>query len=123
MVIQNFKDIYNDLNTNFPVSDCTIKNSKEKSIYDSDKQYLCMIIDKRFNNEVSFKIMKPYIWIGNETDIEEFKNQTGYGWIDRDGNYIDNFENPIHGDIDDWFVIGFKEYKDDNDKELWEKLE
>jgi len=123
MVIQNFRNIYKCLNTKFPISDCTIKNLKEKSIYDSNRQYLCMIIDKRFNNEVNLKIMKPYIWIGDETNIEEFKGQTGYGWVDRDGNYVDNFENPIHGDIDDWFVIGFIEYRNNDDEELWNKLE
>jgi hypothetical protein len=122
MNIQNFKDIHKQLNTKFPISDCTIKNPKEKGVYDSNKQYLCMIIDKRFKYEITFKIMKPYLWVGNETGIEEFKNATGYAWIDKDGNYVDNFENPVHSYLYYLIVIGFIEYKDDNDEELWELI-
>ncbi|MDD2495980.1 MAG: hypothetical protein PHE29_12405 [Tissierellia bacterium] len=122
MTIQNLNDIYKYLNTKFPVNDCIFKDKNEKAIYNSHTQYLCFIIDKRFNNEANIKIMKPYLWIGNESNIEDFKDEIGYGWIDESGNYIDNYENPIHGNCDDWFVIGFIEYKNNNDAELWNLL-
>jgi len=123
MPIQNFKDIYNFLSTDFPTEECTTKDLKEEAIYNSEKWFLCMIIDKRFNNFAEFKIMKPYIWIGSETDVEEFKDEIGWGWLDEDGNYIDNYKNPVHScDVEDWYVIGFIDYKNNNDIELWSLL-
>lgn len=118
----NLQTIYKNMKTRFPVKDCTIKNSKEKGIYDSDKKYLCLILDKRFTHEATLKIMKPYLWVGSETSVPEFKNEKGYGWTDKYNNYIDHYQLPIHGDTDDCFVIGFIEYNEENDTELWDLL-
>jgi len=123
MLIHNLKDIHSFLSTNFPIEECTIKDSKEDAIYNSNRWYLCMIIDKRFDNFAELKIMKPYIWVGAETDVEEFKDEIGWGWIDKHGNYIDNYKNPVHGSsIEDWYVVGFINYKNNNDCELWDVL-
>jgi hypothetical protein len=82
-----------------------------------------MIIDRRFKDYAEFKIMKPYIFVGDESnDSDEFKDFIGWAWIDRHRNYTDHYENPVHGDCEDCYVIGFIEYENDNDEELWELL-
>lgn len=118
MKVSNFKDIYNNLQYEFPSKECTIKAS-EKGIYDGKNYYLCLVIDKRFKNTAQIKKLKPYIWIGNKSNNPEvFKDQFGWGWIDDYGYYIDNYENPIHDE--DEFVIGFAPYEDNDDNELWD---
>jgi len=121
-MINNLKDIYKSINNKFPIHDCTLRDENEKGIYNSNRSYLCMIIDKRFEEEAIFRIMKPYIWTGKESGEKEFKDDFGWGWVDSSGNFIDNFENPIHGQNDDEYVIGFVEYKDNGDKELWQNI-
>ena len=121
MKLENFKDIYNNLSTQFPEKECTIKTS-EKGIYDGKNYYLCLVIDKRFKDGVQIKKLKPYIWIGNKSNNPKvFKDQFGWGWVDQYGYYVDNFENPIHDE--DEFVIGFipyVNYIDDSDSKLWD---
>ncbi len=119
MSISNFKDIYSKLQHKFPVEECIIK-TKEHGIYDGQNFYLCMIIDKRFKDEVQIKKLKPYIWIGDESIYsDQFQEQYGWGWTTESGNYyVDNFENPIHEEYE--VCIGFMPYENENDNELWE---
>jgi len=124
MKISNFTDIFKTIQTKFPIEECIEKDKKEEAIYNSKNKYICMIIDKRFKNNIELKIMTPYIWVGNESRYsghEDFKDFVGYGWIDENGHYIDNFENPIHV-VDDEIVIGFVPYEDKNsdDLKLWD---
>lgn len=117
MGISNFKDIYNNLQYKFPEKECTIKAS-EKGIYDGKNYYLCLVINKKFKNEIQLKKLKPYIWIGNKSNNPKaFKNQFGWGWVDDYGNYVDNYKNPIHDE--DEFIIGFIPYVENDDDELW----
>lgn len=81
-MINNFRDILHQMDCVFPVNECTIKSS-EKNIYEGENQYLCMIIDKRFTNNVEIRIMKPYIWKDKKEEL--------YGWFDKDNNYVDNW--------------------------------
>ena len=118
MKTSNFTDIFKAMQTKFPVEECTEKDEKEEAIYNSNNEYLCLILDKRFKNNMELRIMKPYIWVGDDTKQKEFKGLTGYAWIDKDGNYIDNFENPVHGYCWDEFVIGFVPYEDKNNEDL-----
>jgi hypothetical protein len=123
MEISNFKDIYNNLQNKFPVKECTVR-TLQQGVYDGKKYYLCLIVDKRFKDEIQMKVLKPYVWIGNKSsDPDYFKDQIGWGWTTDDGNYyVDNFENPIHEENE--VVIGFILYKDkDNgDSELWDLI-
>jgi hypothetical protein len=106
----------------FPKEECVIKSTKEKGIYESDKTYLCLIIDKRFRDYRQIKLMKPYLWIGDETEDENFKGQIGFGWLclSENNNPYDNWENPIT--IWDEFVIGWLPYEEDNDEEYLSNL-
>lgn len=102
------------LNKDFPVKDCVIPNDKNEKIHNSSTQYICLIIDKRFPTERSIKIMSPYIYIENE--------EITYAWIDKNGNWVDNFENSVHRNCWDEFVIGWIPYEEDNDKKYLEDL-
>jgi len=72
----------------FPVKDCTVKDSREEGIYNGNKSYWVLLKDKRFN-EYMIKQLKPYICI--------FEGETLYGWTDGN-NVFDNKENSIHND-------------------------
>lgn len=103
------------LNKEFPIEDCTLLNNRDKHIYNSLAQYICLIVDKGFLAERVIKIMSPYIYI--EDGFSTF------AWIDKNGNWIDNFENPVHGyGYSNEFVIGWIPYEEDNDKEYLENL-
>ena len=89
---------------NFPKSECTIQNKTGSNVYDSITLYCCAIVDKRFPNEIHFKILIPYIAKGLESDDNFY-----YAWITESGNeYIDNMENNVHND--DVFVFAFLKY-------------
>lgn len=91
----------------FPVSECTIKTNEE-GILESDKYYLCLLIDRRFKSEFVIKTLRPYIWEGED--------DKGYAWLDKDGNFYDNFDMPIH--MDNEVVVGFRpmDYNDEMKK-------
>ena len=50
----------------------------------------------------------PYICVDAESMKDPTDDHIGYGWIDNDGNWVDNLYNPIHDpDYTDEKVIGF----------------
>ena len=113
-----FNDIYNQFikstKGNFPVDVCIKQNEKESNVFDSNVPYLCLVIDKRFDNYWNLIILYPYI-------CKESETVTTFGWVDRNGNIFCNIENSTQ--LWDEFVIGFREYKeDDSDKCLWNEF-
>ena len=82
----------------FPITECTEYNEKEK-IYTSQNLYTCLVIDNRFNDEYQVLDMSPYI-------VREDKN-IYLAWMNNERDFIDNFENSVHGDCWDEYVIGF----------------
>ena len=113
-----FNDIYNQFikstKENFPVDVCIKQNEKESNVFDSNVPYLCLVIDKRFDNYWNLIILYPYI-------CKESETVTTFGWVDRNGNIFCNIENSTQ--LWDEFVIGFREYKeDDSDKCLWNEF-
>lgn len=113
-----FNDIYNQFikstKENFPVDVCIKQNERELSVFDSNVPYLCLVIDKRFNNYWNLIILYPYI-------CKESEAVTTFGWVDRNGNIFCNIENSTQ--LWDEFVVGFREYKEDNsDKCLWNEF-
>lgn len=123
MQIKNYLDVLKHMNTKFPIEECTLQDEDDCAVYESNEKYLCLIVDKRFDNELILKVMKPYIWVGKDSSDKQlkkdYKDFIGYGWIDVINSYfVDNFENPIkeYGD----YVIGFVKYEDENDKSIWE---
>ena len=113
-----FNDIYNQFikstKENFPVDACTKQNEIESNVFDSNIPYLCLVIDKRFDNYWNLIILYPYI-------CKESEIVTTFGWVDRNGNIFCNIENSTQ--LWDEFVVGFREYKeDDSDKCLWNEF-
>jgi len=112
------------METKFPITEC-INKTNEDAIYEGDDYYLCMIIDIRFKEEVTLKVLKPYIWVGNESKDsklrKDYRDYIGYAWISRNNKYyVDNFENPVHDE--DEKVIGFVRYKNISDDKIWDQI-
>lgn len=103
-----FIDIYNQFikstKENFPVGSCTKKDKNCLKVFDSEKPYLCLIIDRRFNNYWEIAILYPYIF-------KESEDQITFGWVDKDGNVKGNIENTTQ--LYDDFVVAFREYEED----------
>ena len=113
-----FNDIYNQFikstKENFPVDVCTKQNERESNVFDSNVPYLCLVIDKRFDNYWNLNILYPYIY-------KESEAVTTFGWVDRNGNIFCNIENSTQ--LWDEFVVGFREYKEDVFyKQLWDEF-
>ena len=113
-----FNDIYSQFikstKGNFPADICVKQNERESNVFDSNVPYLCLVIDKRFDNYWNLNILYPYIY-------KESEAVTTFGWVDRNGNIFCNIENSTQ--LWDEFVVGFREYKEDNsDKCLWNEF-
>ena len=115
-----FEDIYaqfiKSTKENFPVDVCTKQNKRESNVFDSNVPYLCLVIDKRFDNYWNLIILYPYI-------CKESETVTTFGWIDRNGNIFCNIENSTQ--LWDEFVVGFREYKEDGYgfyKQFWDEF-
>lgn len=112
-----FNNIYNQFikptKENFPIEFCTKQNKKESEVYDSDTPFMCLVIDKRFDNYWYLIILYPYI-------CKEKNENITFGWVDRSGNIYCNIENSTQ--LWDEFVVGFQRYDLETEysyKELW----
>lgn len=109
-----FKEIYENFTPsskeNFPAIDCTVKNNRNKKVFDSCTPYLCLIIDNRFKDYWEIAVLYPYIY-------KESKELTTFGWVDKDGNVKGNIENSVQ--LFDDFVVGFQKYDDSGYEQLW----
>ena len=113
-----FNDVYaqfiKSTKENFPVNICIKQNERESNVFDSNVSYLCLVIDKRFDDCWNLAILYPYI-------CKESEAVTTFGWVDMNGNIFCNIENSTQ--LWDEFVVGFREYKKDNsDKCLWNEF-
>lgn len=108
-----FNDIYNQFikstKDNFPIKFCTNQNEREPEVYDSETPFMCLVIDRRFDNYWSLIILYPYIYKEKDGNIT-------FGWVDRSGNIYSNIENSTQ--LLDDFVVGFREYDDTGYKKL-----
>lgn len=92
----------------FPKELCTTPSS-ESGVMDSNVEYLCFVLDKRFENEVRVVKAYPYTWKNVTGDPIEVDDDEYFGWNTGSGSpYVDNAVRPIHGEIEDEFVILFK---------------
>lgn len=110
-----FEDIYaqftKSTKENFPTDVCVKQNEREPNVFDSNVPYLCLVIDKRFDNYWTLAVLYPYI-------CKESDDITTFGWVDRSRNVYCNIENSTQ--LWDEFVVGFKEYKEtESYKHLW----
>lgn len=113
----SFEDIYKQFTKptkeNFPIADCIKQNERESNVFDSDIPYLCLTIDKRFDNFWQLIVLYPYI-------CKESEDVTTFGWVDRSGNLYCNIENSTQ--LWDEFVIGFQKYEEDSYKNFWNEF-
>lgn len=110
-----FEDMYAQFTKptkeNFPTDVCVKQNEREPNVFDSNVPYLCLVIDKRFDNYWTLAVLYPYI-------CKESDDITTFGWVDRSRNVYCNIENSTQ--LWDEFVVGFKEYKEtESYKHLW----
>lgn len=112
-----FNNIYNQFikptKENFPIELCIKQDKREPEVYNSDTPFMCLVIDKRFDNYWSLIILYPYI-------CKEKNENITFGWVDRSGNIFCNIENSTQ--LWDEFVIGFQRYDietEESYKELW----
>jgi hypothetical protein len=91
----------------FPRHMCTEKCEREDDVINSDDDcyYLCIVIDDRFSSHGRLAIMKPYVAITPQEMVDTGDPTELYGWVDKDGNFIDNYANPIH--CDDEHVVAW----------------
>ena len=75
----------------FPKKLCT-KTIPEEGVKEADCFFACVVLDKRFDNQLRVLILKPYVWKG------EGRRPTLFGWVDKDGNIVDHKTNNIHAD-------------------------
>ena len=77
----------------FPESECTIPNTREPEVTNSDSVYLCVVVDDRFQDSVKLEYLRPYTAV----DCHD-KSVLLYGWacIGTDG-YEDHCERAIRG--------------------------
>ena len=113
----SFEEVYEQFikatKENFPVASCIKQNTRDHDVFDSEIPYLCLVIDKRFNNYWQIIILYPYI-------CKESKEATTFGWVDRNGNIYCNIENSTQ--LWDEFVIGFQKYNENSYNKLWSAL-
>lgn len=96
---------------NFPIKTCTIQNTREPTVFDSDTPFLCLVIDRRFKNDWRLVVLYPYI-------CKESDTVTTFGWVDKHGNIVGNIYNSTQ--LWDEFVVGFQPYENTNDLDLYE---
>ena len=91
------------------------RHEKEKNVYESDDPFMCLVIDRRFDNCWNLMILYPYI-------CKESESITTFGWVDKNGDVFGNIENSTQ--LWDEFVVGFQKYSNnDNDYEkLWDSF-
>jgi hypothetical protein len=87
----------------FPEALCTHQNSREPEVFDADQDFVCVLADSRFPSELRLKVLRPYVWRGNDFETGEFL--TRWGWTDGD-NVFDHWENNINDDYE--FVVAWE---------------
>jgi hypothetical protein len=96
-VLRGFDD------TEFPVDLCTIQNTREPEVFDSDPRvsYLCVLMDKRWPDRLELLTLRPYTAKDPET------KEILYGWTDGDAVF-DHYERSIHRD--DRRVVAWRKF-------------
>lgn len=88
--------------SDFPESLCTIKNEREEGVFESEKEFICIVEDLRFNDQVRLMILCPYIY--------KSKKNVYHGWYSKNwnGTFFSSIYNPIHSEEDE-YVIAWRE--------------
>ena len=98
-MFENFDNFIYSSEDNFPKDECILQNAREPDVFESDKVYLVLWIDIRFNNDKQITYAKPYI----------YKDESGeayFGWTALSSNMVlGNVENSCQ--FYDEFVVGF----------------
>lgn len=78
-------------NHGFPVELCTFQNLREPEVFDSQTEFLCVVVDCRWPDRATILPLKPYVAKDPETGT------LLYGWTDGDA-FFDHFERAVHED-------------------------
>lgn len=73
----------------FPQRLCT-KAIAEEGVKEASVFFVCVVVDKRFEDQLSVRLLKPYTCTS--------EGETLYGWVDASGNIFDHKDHNIHGD-------------------------
>ncbi len=97
-----FEFLLKDFETSrFPEELCTVKNKKEKGVFESKEEFICIVDDERFDDQIRVMILCPYIY--------KEKHKVYYGWYSNawDSTFFSSKNNPIHT-VDDEYVIAWR---------------
>lgn len=99
--IELYKLFKQSTKENFPESECTMQDERDSEVYNSDKKYLCLIIDDRFKHDYRITLMTPYIC--------KHDGKVEYGWVDcLFQQPHTNIENSVR--LEHEIVVGFQEF-------------
>jgi hypothetical protein len=94
----------------FPAKLCTTPSPrKEEGVLESKKFFVCVVVDKRFEDRLSVVLLRPYTWAESEEGALKSGLRPGqrfFGWVDGGGNAVDHKDRDIHGDCD--HVVAWK---------------
>jgi hypothetical protein len=71
----------------FPTESCTIQDTRQPEILNSNIPYWCLTVDERFKDV--FSVLQLYPYIAQYDDGSDF-----YGWVDKSGNLYDDCQHP-----------------------------
>jgi hypothetical protein len=82
----------------FPTESCIVQDVREPEVLNSDKVFVCLIVDRRFDDIARLVLANPYIYKGSML-----------GWVATDGSEIFSHKDNSVNRNDDEIVIGWRE--------------
>jgi hypothetical protein len=82
----------------FPVESCIVQDAREPELFNSNKVFVCLIVDRRFDDIARLALANPYTYRGSML-----------GWAATDGSEIFSHKDNSVAINDDEVVIGGRE--------------
>jgi len=81
----------------FPAKLCTIPSPREEEegVMESKKYFVCVVVDKRFDNQLRTILLRPYLWTEPD-EKKSHKEVQFFGWVDESGNVFSHYRRAIH---------------------------
>ena len=110
MNLNELRKLFTD-SDKFPELECIKEDENEKNIKISEKQYLVLIETSEYPDYAEIQAMSPYVCING--------TEKRYGWLDRDGNPMDNQYHPVKDLLFGEYIVGYKECGLKELEQLW----